>query len=86
MDAEHPTSPRHLLGRFTATLLALLLLYPLSAGPAMYVAERFPGSQPLIALLYVPLLEAIERTPLAGPFYSYAMWWQNLARYYGHSE
>ena len=86
MDAENPTSLRRLLVRMAATLLALVVLYLLGAGPACYVAEKFPRSELFVELLYFPLWEGIAQTPLAGPFYSYATWWQNLPPHYGHAE
>ena len=77
MDAEHPTSPRHLLGRVAATLLALLLLYPLSAGPAVYVAIKLGFDLRPVDRFYAPLAWAIDDTPLAPPMQTYIFWWVN---------
>ena len=80
MDAEHPTSPSHLLGRVAATLLALLLLYPLSVGPAVYLAVRLRKEHNELFRFYGPLNWAIEGTPLEQICRAYGVWWGNLAR------
>ena len=79
MDAEHPTSPRHLLGRVAATLLALLLLYPLSMGPAIYVAVKLRTGFRFQNRFYAPLYWAIDHTPLTAPYHKYRVWWTRLA-------
>ena len=84
MDAENPTSLRRLLLRMAATLLALVGLYVLGAGPAIYIYVKFPRSMPFVLELYEPLFWEVSQTPLAGLFESYVIWWQNLARPYGH--
>ena len=79
MDAEHPTSPRHLLGRVAATLLALVVLYPLSAGPVVYLAEKLRADSKVTGLFYEPLHWAIIGTPLEQPYVEYVYWWLRLA-------
>ena len=79
MDAEHPTSPRHLLGRVAATLLALLLLYPLSAGPAVYLVLKSRRGFRVENRFYAPLEWAIQGTPLEQPCFEYREWWVRLA-------
>ena len=75
MDAEHPTSPRHLLGRVAATLLALLLLYPLSYGPAVYLEVKWGYDFRAVERFYAPLVWATDDTPLATPMQTYICWW-----------
>ena len=82
MDAEHPTSPRHLLGRVVATLLALLLLYPLSAGPAVYLAIKLKSDFKLVDRFYAPLLWATHDAPLKQLLDDYVRWWSRLAGLY----
>ena len=79
MDAEHPTSPRHLLGRVAATLLALLLLYPLSIGPAVYAAVKLKADPTMLYSFYAPMFWATEYTPLQQPRREYLRWWLRLA-------
>ena len=81
MDAEHPTSPRHLLGRVAATLFALLLLYPLSEGPAVYLEVKLKIDSKVLDRLYAPLEWAIAGTPLERPMIEYENWWARLAGY-----
>ena len=76
MDAEHPTSPRHLLGRVAATLLALLVMYVLSVGPAVCVAIKLEFSFRAVDHFYAPLLWATEAPPLQQLRYDYVRWWQ----------
>ena len=84
MDAEHPTSPRHLLGRVAATLLALLVLYVLSTGPAIYVAFKLRLDAKVVHRFYAPFVWAIKDTPLEKPFVRYNAWWLRLA--VGHQD
>ena len=84
MDAAETPSLRRLLVRMAATLLALTGLYVLSVGPAAYVDEKLPASQTFLTTLYMPLFDVMEQTPLAEPFYSYVIWWRELAPHYGH--
>ena len=79
MDAEHPTSPRHLLGRVAATLLALLLLYVLSIGPVVYLHVKLKRDFTVLDPFYVPLVWVIEHSSLGEPFYEYVSWWVRLA-------
>ena len=79
MDAEHPTSPRKLLLRVAATLLALLLLYVLSIGPAAYVVVKAHNYSKGALRFYAPLIWAIKGTPLEMPIVEYVGWWLRLA-------
>ena len=79
MDAEHSTSPRHLLGRVAATLLALLLLYPLSQGPAFYLQVKLKRDIKVLNRCYKPLDWVIEGTPLEKPYGEYVFWWWSAA-------
>ena len=79
MDSENPTSPRGFLGRAAATLLTLLLLYPLSVGPAVYLAVRLRKEHNELFRFYAPLNWAIEGTPLEQICRDYGVWWRDLA-------
>ena len=79
MDAENQTSLRRLLVRMAATLLALAVLYVLGAGPAVYMAVKFPRSEPLLSQIYRPLDEAMLNTPLWSAFHAYENWWTEFA-------
>ena len=79
MDAENPTSLRRLLLRAAATLLALLLLYPLSVGPAAYLMAKLRVHPPLLYRFYAPLAWAINGTPLLKLGNDYIEWWLELA-------
>ena len=84
MDAAHPTSLRHLLVRMAATLLALVVLFPLSYGPAVFVAYKFPSTHDHIVAFYDPLVQAIAGTPLNPPFDAYVIWWERRAGWDGN--
>ena len=79
MDAEHPTSSSHLLGRVAATLLALLVLYALSVGPAIYLEVKLKIDFKVLDRFYAPLVWAIDHTQLDKPYYTYVSWWLRLA-------
>ena len=79
MDAEHPTSPRQLLVRVAATLLALVVLYGLSAGPAVYLAPKLRPDSKVLAHFYAPLDWVLKHTPLEESYYEYLLWWVRLA-------
>ena len=84
MDAENPTFLRQFLVRVAATLLALLLLYPLSIGPAVYLTIKLKPRSNWLDRIYTPLLSATQDTPLEIPLGIYTGWWIRLAG--GHSR
>ena len=71
---ENPPSIRNRILVGMATVIALAVLYVLSAGPADCVGYAFPKSEPLVKKLYTPLYLALEGTPLAKPFWAYDEW------------
>lgn len=79
MDAENPTSLRQFLVRVAATLLALVVLYPLSSGPAIYVQAKLSTPSTASDTFYKPLFRALQNTPLENPFYVYLDWWMERA-------
>ena len=79
MAAAETPSLRHLLVRVAATLLALVVLYALSAGPASYVAVKCPGTVPRLVMLYGPLRTVLAWTRLQKPFHAYVDLWSNAA-------
>ena len=81
MDPEKPHSLGSLATRMACTLIGLLLLYVLSAGPAFYVDYKYPRSRAFIERLYDPLERVLKPTPLVAPFAYYVFWWMRLAGY-----
>ena len=79
MDSEKPPSLRGLIARIVGTLIGLLLLYVLSAGPADYVAIRWHTDTTLMWYLYIPAQWLEDNTPLQGPLGTYGQWWSDLA-------
>ena len=85
METERPHSLRHLLIRIFGSVLALLLLYVLSAGPAAYyiVKKLSQGngsgaSVPILIQIYQPLSKCVADTPLEPPFVAYCLWWTSF--------
>jgi hypothetical protein len=75
-DTDAPHSLGRVLLRIVGTLVGLLLLYVLSAGPAAYFAERqirFHGVEdfPVIEKLYGPIMPLFE-TSMGN---RYILWW-----------
>ena len=79
MDAENPTSLRQLLLRAAATLLAVVVLYALSVGPAYYLALKLGRNPIALDRFYVPLSWATKGTPLEKPIDAYVDLWLRLA-------
>jgi len=50
-------------GRILWALCILLLAYPLSAGPAVWLEIKVPATQPTVEALYKPLSTLCERCP-----------------------
>ena len=81
MDAEHPPTLLRHLGRSAATLLALLVMYPLSSGPAIYLQAKLSADGTASSALYKPLFWALQNSPLEIHFYAYYDWWVIRAGY-----
>ena len=79
MDAENPTSLRRLLLHVAATLLALVVMYVLSAGPAEYFAVKFKPDSKVLTYMYAPLDWVTTDPPLQQPYIEYILWWARLA-------
>jgi hypothetical protein len=88
MDAAADPPPhRRWLLRLFATFLSLLLLYVLSAGPAVALynyrwiralADGTGSGTPLpesFLLIYTPLFSTMRNTPLEQVFAGYTGWW-----------
>jgi hypothetical protein len=57
-------------------LIFLLVVYPLSIGPAMVLAQRFGDVLPEeIWVIYWPLVAAANATDTEAIFKSYMIWW-----------
>ena len=87
MDQEKPHSLRGLITRMVCTLLALLLvLYPLSVGPAYYYidAHYVPHTvkdYAIINKVYEPLFFVVRIIrPLSPPLHAYLGFWMRLGR------
>ena len=87
MDSARPPTLRGLITRMLCTLLALLLvLYPLSIGPAYYYidAHYLPHTvkdYSIINKVYEPLFFVVRIiTPLSPPLHAYLHFWMRLGR------
>lgn len=59
---------------WAAGALWLLVAYPLSVGPVVYAVGR--GWAPMgLTYFGVPATEAVQPTPLDGPYAAYLDWW-----------
>ncbi len=81
MDSEKPHSIGSIATRIVCTLVGFLVLYLLTYPLASYLVAS--SSVPmrisdLIVLLYQPLLDATNDTPLALPIGRYTEWVFNL--------
>ena len=79
MEAENPTSLRRLLLRAATTLLALVVLYALSVGPADYLVIKLRKPLRTLDGFYTPLDLATQDPPLAQLRIGYVRWWVRLA-------
>ncbi len=77
---DEAARPRHsILGPAVTALVVLPLLYVAGLGPAVWIADRAPVVEPLIATAYAPLERVAERHPrLADALFRYASWWAPL--------
>ena len=75
MDSEKPHSLRSLLTRIVGTLIGVLPLYVLSAGPATYAGEKYPRTKPVVTVFIRPVHWAVNDTALERSFYLYEAWW-----------
>jgi hypothetical protein len=67
-------------GYWLAMALALTpVLYTLSVGPAVYVAERSGAGLDPLRVVYAPLIWVGENTPLGEPLESYVDQWEKAA-------
>ena len=82
MDAENPTSLRRLFLRVAATLLALVVLYALSVGPADYLVIKLRKPLRVLDGFYTPLDLATEEPRLNDLRHEYETWWVKLAHEY----
>ena len=92
MDSAKPPSLRSLLTRIVGTVIALLLLlYPLSIGPAFYYIEKHYYMERHSRLtakdfimfnkVYAPLWFVVGKIPPLWPvFEAYVNFWRSLAR------
>ncbi len=86
MDEDQPFTLRHsilrLFGIILGLLLAILLVYVLSVGPALYWTERHATDENKIRFnqVYRPLWHFIGKAPpLRRPFTAYLNYWYKLA-------
>ena len=84
MDSENPPASRRRIFKWPAILLALLLLYVLSAGPACYVFAKFPSIGSFFLPLYIPVSRVVEGTPAEQFWTAYLQWWLVLSGELGH--
>ena len=79
MDVAETPSLRHRLLQGAAGFVALVGLYVLGDGPAVYLSVKLPKSEHFLGKLYDPLGLVVEDTPLQQPLYEYELWWWKLA-------
>ena len=79
MDEEKPHSISSIATRIVCMLLGVLVLYPLSFGPAAYLWTQQPSMYPAMMDFYHPLLMATYNTRFHDPLYGYMWWWEKLA-------
>jgi hypothetical protein len=91
MDLADSPPHRRWLFRIGTALCVLLVLYVLSAGPAMgYLNYRLladgPGNETILTdsspvvrlrLVYHPLQSFVQSVALDTPYHNYVMWWTN---------
>lgn len=76
MDHAESKPRRHWPTYLASTLILLLVLYPLSIGPAAVIAYRYRDVIPEgVWMIYWPILAAIEATGSEEIYKSYAIWW-----------
>ena len=79
MDPAPPSTLRGRLLQGVAGLIALLVLYVLSSGPAAYVWMQSMKVRPVFDKIYAPITYAHGTTPLLDPLAKYTQWWADLA-------
>ena len=75
--ASFPSPHRSLLG-FTASFLALALVYTVLTSSTGQVMAQGINSYRFHSFLF-PLVRAINSTSLAQPLYNHSAWWKNLS-------
>jgi hypothetical protein len=72
-----PQAKRKLLTRLAVIIVAVVMLYPLSVGPAFWIADRVPGANPggfgpTMWLIYGPIFRTCEQS---APLYKALCWY-----------
>jgi hypothetical protein len=70
-------SPGAYCGSLVRALFVLIAIYPLSIGPAFWLATKVPSTQPILDALYTPLGALCESSPLLQSalfFYLFGVW------------
>ena len=63
-----------------ALVVAGLVVYALSIGPACSALVRFPNLRPIYETYYEPVVSASSGTAIEAPLNSYMVWWKDFAR------
>ena len=66
-------------GRIACLLFLAPIFYALNSGPLVFCTYRFDLPVAIWSTLYGPLNDALEGTPLYGPYVAYEHWWHDLA-------
>jgi hypothetical protein len=78
---DHSESkPRRRWPTYLAIVLALLVLYPLSVGPALLLVMTFPQFERAYYFVYSPLGLLVAITDTNPLLLAYMQWWAALAR------
>ena len=72
-----------LMARVVGTVVAVVLLYWLSFGPAMYLAAKVPATQPAVGVIYLPVEWTVEQERVPPFYLAYLAWWRSYAVPYG---
>jgi len=79
VGVENRLALRRRLLTGAAVLVATLVLYVLSSGPADYLATRSDGLLPPFEKFYLPLIVAARSASLHPLLEQYVNWWEALS-------
>ena len=81
MTTHGESKPRRRWPTYLAVVLVLVLVvYPLSIGPALVIASYMgPGLLDTIESLYAPVYYVVDKTGAVELFTAYITWWLEIA-------
>ena len=82
-ESDEPRPRRRVAWLIVAVLVAVLVLYPLSIGPACLFVDRGAVEPNTIRVLYWPVLRVAETNQAtAVTFMAYVKWWRKVTGSY----